>query len=92
MTVTRKPKAKRISTTWTLGIRDKESKAKFEESLGLVLTSPIMDRLREVIDQKLLEARKSKTIDYSNPSWAYKQAHDNGVEEGLTSIRELIKL
>jgi hypothetical protein len=35
-------------------------------------------------------ATLDKNTDYSNPAWAYKQAHNNGLKEGLTKVLTLI--
>lgn len=52
----------------------------------------VLGRLLAIVDEKLENVSKSEVSysDYENPSWAYKQAHLNGVKHGLTEVRKLL--
>jgi len=66
----------------------KDELERAKESLQRLLADPAMDYVRQAVR---LQRRKSKSVDYDNPSWAYKQAHDNGFNEALHIVEALIK-
>jgi hypothetical protein len=49
----------------------------------------VLDRLKEIVYNTIKES-EIKTNDYSSPSWAYLQAHQNGRREALEEIIKLI--
>ena len=51
----------------------------------------LLTRLREIIDHKIAELERMEMTPtvYDNPSWAYKQAHINGVSQALNDIKKL---
>lgn len=78
--------SKKLATDWTKHLSDPEAKANFEM---LVRNSvQVLSRLRDMIEEKqnnLLTA-ESRTSDYDNPSWAYKQADRNGRFASLKEV------
>lgn len=76
-------------SAWTKHIKDDSEKERFVKNLyGSKIT---LDRLSGIMAE--MESRvKIKELDYSNPNWAYHQAHHNGYRECLDSIQTLINL
>jgi len=52
----------------------------------------VLSRLKDLLDEKIDQTRLSETREnnYTDPSWAYLQAHRNGKMEGFLKIRELL--
>lgn len=59
-----------------------------EKMIALLNHSQLIDRLREILEGWENELSVSRG-DYDNPSWAYKQAHENGLIEAYTKIKRL---
>ncbi len=62
-----------------------------EETLGAVrrlLADPSMDVIRAAIEAEL---KPMKPADYDQPSWAYKQAHNNGNNDAIETVLNLLK-
>jgi hypothetical protein len=78
-------KARKISTAWTKGLKDEESKDRLRQQL--VSNSAIFVRLREIMQSR----KKYLKIDsYDNTDWAFKQAHQNGMNEAYDEVIDLI--
>lgn len=80
-------KARKLKTTWTQGLDQKEKEA-FELAFR---NSPIPERLEEIVNKRLQESLKTSESDYDSPSWAYHQADRNGFIRGLEYVLNLIK-
>lgn len=81
---------KGLSTEWTKHLRTEAERKEFS---ALVLNDRIvLDRLSAIVEEKLsgLQSREVSATEYDSPSWAYKQAHLNGVKSGLTAILKLL--
>ena len=50
---------------------------------------PTLDVLKNIIETRRRNKRPTRG-DYDNPSWAPKQAHDNGFNEALNEIEKLL--
>lgn len=66
-----------------------EEKQKFEEHFIHVLSTPACERLKTIIVERMKE-EVSLVNDYDTPSWAYRQAHANGLQEGLKFVLDLL--
>ena len=76
----------RLPSLWLSNLRDEERKKKEIELKHYLVSWPFL-RLKEIL---LEEKRKvTRQSDYSSPSWAYQQAHNNGK---LQQIEEIIML
>lgn len=82
----------KYGSTWASHIQEQEAKKAFLESTMLVLGSTTIDRLRDIINEGILETYEDKPHDYDNPSWAYKQAHSNGKRQALVRLLELLEI
>jgi len=78
-----------LPITWVANIKDRD-----KQKVQLVAYQTVLEgdqtfkRLRQIIKEDL--DKLETTYDYNNPSWAYQQAHNNGIKEGLTRILKLI--
>lgn len=59
-----------------------------ERMIALMNHSDLVERLLEIIGSYERELSVSRG-DYNNPSWAYKQAHENGLLEAYSKIKRL---
>lgn len=83
----------RISTLWTMGLERGKPTQLFTDGLKHSLVhDKFFDRLREIIKEDLnsITNMEQRTTDYSDPSWAYKQAHRNGQVAAYNKIMTLI--
>lgn len=79
----------KIPVTWVANIKDRDEQKKLLEMYATVLDGDkTFKRLRQMIKEDL--SKLETTHDYNNPSWAYQQAHNNGIKEGLTIVLKLI--
>jgi len=72
---------------WFRGLSD-QNKKDLDRELALGLVS---QKIEEVIDQLVREASSVKRADYSNPGWAYEQAHRNGEIAAYKKILSLFR-
>lgn len=79
-------------TKWTDGTIDLDGQMKFKQSVRAA--KPVFEKLIQIIDQELriLDQSELSQKAYDTPGWDYKQAHRNGLREGLTKIKTLINL
>lgn len=75
---------KKYPSTWFQGL-SAEDKDHLIKQLG---NSFLKDRLVSII-QDQLRSLKSKSSDYDNPSWAFKQADQNGQERAFNYLLRL---
>lgn len=69
------------------------NKADQEDFQRLVLGSQkVLDRLTEIVYNKVSSDESVKTVDYDSASWAYRQAHVNGRKEAFNEILKLLEL
>ena len=77
---------------WTDHIKDPEEKKRFEGSI--VAAKSVLDRLKDIL--KMLDSGVSqdefKKDHYEKPSWAFRQAHDNGYRHCIRTVDTLIDL
>lgn len=75
---------------WTKHLKDPKKKAEFEQYI--LGSKQLLNRLNDMISEKLEEMDRSETtIDaYNNPNWSSVQAHKNGYRSALKAIRGLV--
>lgn len=76
------------SAAWFKGMDDEEKK-KFTHILES--NTILLDKLTEIVYNIVKEAEDVSSKDYDSPSWAYKQAHRNGVADAARKILSLVK-
>lgn len=76
----------KLKTIWTQGF----DKGKQESFTSAFFNSPVPERLKEILNKRLQEAQKTSEADYESPSWAYKQADQNGYTRALEYVLNLI--
>lgn len=57
-------------------------------AMNLAAAKPALDALKNIIESN--KKSNAKPVDYDSPSWAYKQAHENGFNQALRLIESLI--
>lgn len=89
MTRSRKPSGG-LPVAWTKHLKDPKKKKELEDTLRNATTA--LYRLRDVLEEKAeVEKLNDISIDtYDNPSWAYKQAHSNGMQAGIKYTLDLL--
>jgi hypothetical protein len=77
---------------WTSNLKDEESKAKFEKKL--LGSRAVLNRLKELLKESETDLNNYETTakGYDSPSWAFKQADNNGFRRCLKFINKLIDL
>lgn len=77
-----------LNSRWFTGVKS-EDKTKREETVRN--SRFIFDILVQIIEADLKELNADKDADYDNPSWAFKQAHNNGYRKAVTNFLKLLK-
>jgi hypothetical protein len=87
----RPQKGSNISLVWTKNCKTEEEKEKLETLLRN--NSTLINRLQEIIEEKVLEIRDKEVNEnaYDSPSWSHKQAHINGFIAGMKYVTDLLK-
>jgi len=76
-----------MQTLWFQHLPSKEQ----EEFKSLVLSShKVLDRLREIVYNKIKSGEMSRKTDYDNPSWPYLQADKNGEQRAYKEMLDLL--
>lgn len=83
------PKAS-IPTAWYNGVKTQEQK----DDIKTILLNDkiILDKLSKIVYNMVIKSTRVNKADYSDSSWAYKQAHINGELEALRKILALIDI
>jgi hypothetical protein len=69
-----------------------KTKSEQEEFKKIVLGSQkVLDRAKEVC-YNMIKSGERSVLDYDSPSWAYRQAHDNGRQEAFKEIIKFLSL
>ncbi len=75
---------------WTKNIKDPEEKATFIVSVKSA--SHVLERMAEILCDKLEADAKSLKDDYHSPTWAYRQADKVGYARALREVIDLTKV
>ena len=77
---------------WTQHLSNEDEKLRFKSSvLG---SKVVLQRLGDILDEMdkgAIQAELSPS-NYDKPSWAYKQAHNNGLRHAISLIKQLTTL
>lgn len=76
-----------INTAWTRHIKDPEIKKSMEQAVKH--DTLVLARLADILKEKIESTSFTNTLDYDRPSWAYRQAHINGL---LSAYKEILNL
>lgn len=78
-----------MKTVWINHLKgeDQENFRKF-----ILSSRPVLDKLKDIVYNKVKDAQKVRSSDYADASWAYKQAHLNGRVDALNEILDLLDL
>lgn len=89
-TSTPKKRNSSLHSLWLAKVKDRD---KLKEHILREVHNPTLQRLLEIVEEKLDEANRRETSIsvYDNPSWAYLQAHNNGFRHGLQQIADLLQ-
>lgn len=79
----------RLVSSWSKNLRDPQAREDFN---NLVLGSQlVLDRLSEIIEEKLRAREVFKEEDYKDSSWAHKCADRNGYSRALREVVTILK-
>ena len=78
---------KPIISEWTKNLKTEKEKKEFEDTLRN--SHFVLSRLREIIQQRTKDTESE--ADYASPSWAYLQAHRNGMKQENRQILKLLE-
>jgi hypothetical protein len=83
-------KDRQPSTRWTQQLKTTDEKERFLQALKN--DTLVLGRLRDIIEEDIaaLSRREVRLDSYDSPSWAYRQAHLNGVSQSLQGLRDLL--
>ena len=86
--MTKEQPEKKFQLKWFKGLDEKQAK-----QLRDILThnTIFFDRFMEILNEfeEELEGREYSLEDYTDPSWAYKQAHINGQKALINKVKRL---
>lgn len=79
-----------LPVEWSKHLKTEAERKNFEAAVRH--DALVLGRLAEIIEEKLktLDREEMLSSSYENPSWAYKQAHQNGNRAGLTQVLQLL--
>lgn len=79
-----------MQTRWFSHLPNKNSQEEFKK---LVLSSQkVLDRLKDICYNTIQDGVKTHETDYESPSWAYRQADQNGYRRAYQEIYDLLTL
>ena len=79
-------------TRWTSHLKTDEEKEAFKKEI--YSAKRVLERLRDIIvdDHDGLDRSEIHPETYSQPNWAYHQAHKNGIRQYMYQIKTLVDL
>ena len=77
-----------LSIEWTKHLKALEEKENFTKLV--VNSTQVLGRLKKILEDRHESSLKTDVADYSNASWAYRQAHLNGKREALQDLLKLL--
>jgi hypothetical protein len=80
----------KTATRWTQHLKSEEQKERFLQALRN--DTLVLGRLKDIIEEDIaaLQRREVRTDSYDSPSWAFQQAHYNGVRQQLLALHDLL--
>lgn len=77
----------RHSSVWFAGMSEPDRRS-FSQTLDS--NTILLDKLKEIVYNIVKEATEVTAADYNNPSWAFKQAHQNGVTAVCKKLQDVL--
>lgn len=79
-------------TAWTQHIKDPNEKIRWQNTV--VAAKPVLEHIRTLLTSLEVGVGQDEVNKeyYSSPSWAYRQAHNNGYRHCLKTVLSLIDL
>lgn len=79
-------------TKWTEHLRDSKDKDEFRKQV--LSAKPVLERLRDLIDERILmiDTTEMDPEQFMNPSWPFLQAYNNGYRSILAFTRNVLTL
>lgn len=84
----RDSKERSFDSYWNRYKPDSLSEEEFRQHLKAA--TPVLRALDRMIEHEIVSAEKVTEVDYDNPSWSHKQAHQNGIAACARKIRNLL--
>ena len=78
-----------MQSVWHSHLKNEKEKKDFIEYVRN--SEKVLERLKDICEGIKREARAS-SLDYDNPSWAYRQAHSNGIEEAVDKVIKVLSV
>lgn len=77
---------------WTSHLKTEEEKQRFEGSVKAA--RPVLERLTTLLEMREqgIESLEGGLKQFDSPSWAYKQAFNNGFKSALSKVKTTINL
>jgi hypothetical protein len=75
-----------MDSRWVAGLTTEEARETRRKEVQSF--ERVFSELRAILEK---EMRSSNEVDFTSPSWAYKQAHTIGHNQALTTVLNLIK-
>ncbi len=79
-----------MKTVWTQGLKNPTEKEEFEKTV--YASKKVLDKLKDIVYNKINGVEKTSVEDYKSPSWAYLQADKNGYRRALEEITSILTL
>lgn len=79
----------KVKLAWISHLKDKDDREAFKKRL--LSCSDVFERLEAILVDKL-NSLEPDIKDYDSPSWAYRQAHINGMKEVLFDLIDILPL
>lgn len=79
-----------MKTTWFKHLKTEEEKDKFKNSVKA--SYDVLERLQEILGDKIEVKLNTSDSDYNQASWAYQQADANGYVRALREVTSLLTL
>lgn len=79
-----------MKTVWTAHLRDPKEREEFQKSLQNSRIA--LDKLKQIVYTIREDRDSTRQKDYNVASWAYLQAHNNGVIEMCDILIDLLTL
>lgn len=77
-----------MKTIWTQGLKNSTEKEEFEKIV--YASKKVLDKLKDIVYNKINGVEKTSVEDYTSPSWAYLQADRNGYRRALEEMLSIL--
>ena len=78
-----------MQSVWHSHLKNEKEKKDFIEYVRN--SEKVLDRLKEIVYNAVKES-EVKANDYDSPSWAYRQAHSNGIGEAVDKMLKVLSI